>query len=110
MGTFVISKRTNGEFQFNLQDSNGQFLLRSEGYSAKANCDNGVESVKKNSQDESKFDAKISSNDKFYFNLKASNGQIIGTSGMFDTEADRTAGMAAVKSTAVDADIDNQAT
>ncbi len=110
MGTFVITKRSNGEFQFNLQDSNGQLLLRSEGYSAKANCDNGIESVKKNSQDKSKYDTKTSSNDKFYFNLKASNGQIIGTSGMFDTEASRTAGIAAVKFNAVDADLDNQAT
>ena len=80
MGKFVISKRTNGEFQFNLKADNGQVILTSEGYSSKAGCENGISSVKTNSQDDSKFDRKTSSNGKPYFNLKASNGQIIGTS------------------------------
>lgn len=47
MGKFEISKRKNGEFQFNLKASNGQVILASEGYSTKANCENGIESVKK---------------------------------------------------------------
>ena len=51
MGKFVISTRSNGEFQFNLKADNGQTILSSEGYTTKAACLNGVESVKKNSQD-----------------------------------------------------------
>jgi len=31
MGKFVISKRKNGEFQFNLLAGNGQVILTSEG-------------------------------------------------------------------------------
>ena len=48
MGKYVISKRKNGEFQFNLKASNGQVILSSEGYSTKANCKNGIESVQTN--------------------------------------------------------------
>ena len=51
MGKFVVSTRKNGEFQFNLKAGNGQGILASEGYSAKASCLNGIESVKKNSTD-----------------------------------------------------------
>ncbi|AKH93534.1 MULTISPECIES: YegP family protein [Elizabethkingia] len=107
MGKFEISKRKNGEFQFNLKASNGQVILASEGYSTKANCENGIESVKKNSQDDNKFDKKTSSNGKHYFNLKATNGQIIGTSEMYESAAGRDNGIASVKSNAPDASVED---
>ena len=50
MGKFVVTTRKNGDFQFVLKATNGQVILSSQGYSTKANCLNGVESVKKNSQ------------------------------------------------------------
>jgi uncharacterized protein YegP (UPF0339 family) len=108
MGKFVITKRTNGEFQFNLKANNGQTILSSEGYTSKPNCENGIESVKRNSQDDSKFDRKTSSNSKPYFNMKATNGQIIGTSEMYETEASRDNGIASVKSNAPEANIEDQ--
>lgn len=108
MGKFVITKRSNGEFQFNLKAGNGQVILTSEGYSSRASCDNGIESVRRNSQDDSKYDRKTSSNGKFYFNLKATNGQIIGTSEMYEAESGRSNGIASVKENAPDATIDDQ--
>ena len=108
MGKFVITTRTNGEFQFNLKASNGQTILSSEGYTTKTNCENGIESVKTNSQDDSKFDRKTSTNDKPYFSLKASNGQIIGTSEMYESEAARDNGIESVKSNALEAATDDQ--
>ena len=108
MGKFVINKRTNGEFQFNLEAGNGQVILSSEGYSAKPSCENGIESVRKNSQDDSKFDKKTSSNGKAYFNLKATNGQIIGSSQMYESENSRDNGIASVQSNAPGASIDDQ--
>lgn len=50
---------------------NGQIILASEGYSSKAGCMNGIESVKTNSQDDNRFESKTSTNGKFHFNLKA---------------------------------------
>ncbi len=108
MGKFAITKRANGEFQFNLKANNGQSVLASEGYSSKTNCENSIESIRKNSQDDNKFDRKISSNGKFYFNLKATNGQIIGTSEMYESENSRDNGIESVKTNAPDATVDDQ--
>ena len=108
MGKFVITKRTNGEFQFKLNAANGQTILSSEGYASKPNCKNGIESVRKNSQDDSKYDRKTSSNGKSYFNLKSTNGQIIGTSQMYASESSRDNGIASVKTNAPDASVDDQ--
>ncbi|NII82519.1 YegP family protein [Pedobacter riviphilus] len=108
MGKFVITKRTNGEYQFNLKAGNGQVILASEGYAAKSSCENGIESVKKNSQDDSKFERKTSSNGKQYFNLKATNGQIIGSSEMYESASARDNGIESVKKNAPDAETDDQ--
>jgi hypothetical protein len=48
MGKFVLTKRSNGEFQFNLKAGNSQVILTSEGYGSKSGCQNGIESIKKN--------------------------------------------------------------
>lgn len=40
-----------GEFRFRLKATNGQVIATSEGYTTKAACENGVESVKKNAVD-----------------------------------------------------------
>ncbi|MCS7027880.1 MAG: YegP family protein [Bacteroidia bacterium] len=110
MGKFVISKRKNGEFQFNLQADNGQTILTSEGYTTKASCINGIESVKKNSTEDDRYERKTSANGKFYFNLKATNGQVIGTSEMYESEESRENGIASVKRNAPDAEIVDQTT
>ena len=37
-----------GEFRFRLKATNGEIIAVSEGYVAKASCENGIESVRKN--------------------------------------------------------------
>ena len=44
---------------------------------AEAGAKNGVESVRKNASDESKYEAKTSSNGKHFFNLLAANKRIV---------------------------------
>ena len=105
MGKFVITTRKNGEFQFNLKATNGQVILTSEGYKTKASCLNGVESVKKNCMEEKRFDVKVASNGKPYFNLMASNGQIIGSSQMYANEVNMKNGIASVQKNAPEAPI-----
>ncbi|WP_316809816.1 YegP family protein [Pedobacter heparinus] len=105
MGKFEITTRKNGEYQFNLKAGNGQVILSSEGYTTKSACNNGIESVRKNSQDDSKFERKTSSNGKPYFNLKASNGQAIGNSEMYESESSRDNGIESVKKNAPDAEV-----
>lgn len=108
MAKFEITARTNGEFQFNLKAGNGQVILTSEGYTTKAACLNGIESVKTNSQDDSKFERKTASNGKFHFNLKAANGQVIGTSQMYEAAGGMENGIQSVKTNAPGAETEDQ--
>lgn len=96
MAKFEITQRSNGEFQFNLKANNGKVILSSEGYKSMDNTKNGIESVKKNSLKESNFVKLIAKNGQLYFNLKASNSQIIGTSEMYTSEKGRDTGIDSV--------------
>lgn len=97
MGKFAIKTSSNAQYYFSLIANNGQKILASEAYTTKASCINGIESVRVNSQDYGKYEKLNSSNGKYYFNLKASNGQTIGTSEMYETSASRDGGIEAVK-------------
>ena len=105
MAKFVICTRKNGEFQFNLKASNGEVILTSEGYTTKAACLNGVESVKKNSVEEKRYEKLVAKNGKPYFTLKATNGQIIGQSQMYASERNRNNGIASVMKNAPVAEV-----
>lgn len=108
MEKFVITKNANDEFQFYFIDKNGDTILRSSGYTRKFMCEKGVESVKSNSQDNSKFFKKTISDDKVYFNLKAFNGKIIGMSKMYEDRISRDKGIEFLKEKALSAPIDDQ--
>ena len=105
MGAFVISKRSNGEYQFVLKAGNGQTILTSEGYSLKTNAINGIESVRSNSSRLDRYERKTSSNGKYYFLLKASNGQVIGMSEMYESAKSMEMGMDAVRNNAIAATV-----
>lgn len=108
MGKFIISTRKNGEFQFNLKAANGQVILSSEGYSSKAGCQNGIESVRKNAQDDSKFERLTAKDGRSYFNLKATNGQIIGSSQMYESDNGMERGIESVKNNAPNASVEEE--
>jgi len=50
---FEVYTDRAGEFRFRLKARNGEIIAVSEGYTAKASCLNGIESVKKNALDAS---------------------------------------------------------
>lgn len=95
-GKFVVSRRSNGEYQFCLCASNGQTILASEGYSSRDACMNGIESVRKNATDPARFEARTASDGRPYFVLKAGNHQVIGQSQMYASEASRDNGIESV--------------
>ena len=108
MGKFEIKTDKAGKFRFNLKAGNGQVILSSEAYNSKSACDNGIESVRKNSADDGRFERKTAKNGKSYFNLKAANGQVIGASQMYASAASMENGIASVKNNAPDATVDDQ--
>ena len=48
---FEIYLDKAGEYRFRLKATNGEIIAVSEGYTALAGCENGIESVKKNAPD-----------------------------------------------------------
>ena len=107
-GKFEVYKDKAGEFRFRLKAANGQNILGSEGYSAKAGCMNGIESVRKNSQNPDRFQKNETASGRFTFRLCAANGQCIGTSQTYDSESGCSNGMESVARTAPDAKVDDQ--
>jgi len=104
-GKFETYSGKDGKHYFKLKAGNGEPILQSQGYKAKADCKNGIESVRRNSQEEKRFEAKTSSNGKHYFVLKATNGQVIGTSEMYNSSASCKNGIASVTRNAPDAPV-----
>ena len=107
-GKFEIFKDKRGETRFRLKSGNGQIILASEGYKRKASCMNGVESVRKNSQSDDRFERKDTKSGKFMFNLRARNGQVVGTSETYESAKSRNNGIASVAKNAPGAKVDDQ--
>ncbi|WP_193075594.1 YegP family protein [Pseudomonas sp. FME51] len=104
-GKFEVYQDKAGEYRFRLNASNGQSILASEGYKTKASCMNGVESIKSNASDDSRYERKQSNSGKFMFNLKAANHQVIGTSQLYEAVASRDNGIESVKKHAPEATV-----
>lgn len=85
MMNFEVFKGNNSELYFRLVDTAGKVILSSEGYKQKDSALNGIEAVKKNLPLPTGIEMKESTNGKHYFNIKSTNGQVVGTSTMFDS-------------------------
>ena len=102
---FKIKQNKIGEYLFSLHSGNGQELMYSEPYLSIASCNNAIESVRRNSLREEAFEKRVSSNGKHYFWLKAQNGQILATSGYYESENQRDNGIDLIKKYSPDAKI-----
>ncbi len=101
----VYQSGKKDEYRFRLKADNGQTILSSEGYTNKASCINGIESVKKNASDPGKFTKTTTPSNMFRFSLTAANKQIIGTSQNYRSESGRNNGIESVKRNAVKAEL-----
>jgi uncharacterized protein YegP (UPF0339 family) len=93
-------------FSFSFIGSNGKALIKSENYKTKSSALNGIESVRKNSQLNQRCEPKLAKDGRCYFNIKASNGQVVGTSAMFANEEQRTAAIEELKTNATQAPLE----
>lgn len=100
-GWYELSNSSDGQFRFVLKAGNAETILTSELYKSKASAENGIASVQNNCHIDERYDKKESSNNKSYFNLKAANHQIIGTSQMYASAASRDNGIESVKTNGV---------
>ncbi|WP_018147966.1 YegP family protein [Henriciella marina] len=106
-GKFELYTDKAGEFRFRLKAGNGEIILASEGYKQRASAENGIESVKKNAPDDARFERKETDAGNYRFNLKSTNGQVIGTSESYKSASGRDNGIESVKKNAPDARVED---
>jgi uncharacterized protein YegP (UPF0339 family) len=99
-GTFVVAAGKTGKIRFNLRSGNHQVILSSETYESKSAAENGIESVRKNSTDDARFERKTAKDGSPYFVLKAKNGEVIGKSEMYSSTSGRENGIKSVAANA----------
>ncbi|MBK6729081.1 MAG: YegP family protein [Xanthomonadales bacterium] len=105
---FVLKRSVDGQFVFRLQAANGETILRSETYAQKAGAQGGIDSVRVNAPLDHRYERKSASHGQWMFNLKSSNGQVIGTSETYTSQAAREGGIQSVKLNAPTAPVDDQ--
>ncbi|MBC2655335.1 YegP family protein [Pseudomonas sp. MSSRFD41] len=96
-GWYELKKSSNGQFRFVLKAANAEVILTSELYTTRAAAENGIASVQANSPLDERYERKSAKDGKPYFNLKAANHQVIGSSELYASEAARDKGIASVK-------------
>ncbi len=119
MGKFVIKEVSSG-IKFDLKAGNGEVIATSEVYTSESACENGIESVKKNSvlagvEDQTvenyaeekhpKFEVYEDKAGEFRFRLKARNGEVIATSEGYKAKASCLNGVESVKKNAPEAEV-----
>ena len=100
-GWFEISQNDNGKVSFVLKAGNAEVILRSQMYASMASAENGVASVQANCGMDERYEKKEAADGRPFFNLKAANSQIIGTSQMYAAASGRDNGIASVKTNGV---------
>jgi uncharacterized protein YegP (UPF0339 family) len=105
---FELYQDKAGEYRFRLKAGNGEIILVGEGYKKKASAENGIDSVRRNAPLDSRYERKATSSGKPMFNLKASNGQVIGSSESYSSESARETGIESVKRNAPEAGQDDR--
>lgn len=94
---YDLKKTTDNQFLFNLKAANGEVILTSERYRAKAGAEAGIASVRTNSPLDERYERKLATDKKPYFVLKAANGEIIGKSETYNSPAAMENGIKSVK-------------
>ena len=106
-GKFELKKSKNDKFFFNLLAVNGQVILTSEMYEARASAVNGIESVKKNGGTDARYERLTAKDGSPYFTLKATNGQVIGQSQMYSSTSTRDGGIRSSINNAPEASVED---
>ena len=106
---FQIKPSSNNQYYFVLRSGNGEIILKaSETYTTKQNCRGAIDSVRINAP----YDARYTRNESYQnytFNLKASNGLILGNSENYTARSSRENGIEAVKRDAPNAPVEDLA-
>jgi uncharacterized protein len=105
MSSFVLETAKSGQIYWNLVAGNGEKILHSEMYESKAGAKGGIASVQKNASDRKLFTKGKNSKGQYWFELKATNNEIIGKSQMYADEKTCDNGIESVMRNAAGAEV-----
>ena len=92
-GTYDLHRSGATQYHWDLKGGNGERILSSELYNSKAGAENGIQSCRDNSPHDARYSRLTSKDNKPYFVLKAANGEVIGASETYNSEAARENGL-----------------
>jgi uncharacterized protein YegP (UPF0339 family) len=85
---FALKQDTAGQWYFNLHARNGAIQLTSQKYASKASALNGAFSTAENGLSKTRYALQpTASGTGYYFNVIATNGQVVATSEVYATKA-----------------------
>lgn len=82
---YELKRAKNGKFHFNLLATNGEVILSSQMYTAKATAKKGIAAVQTNCSDASHYDRRKGKGGKPHFVLKSANHRVIGSSETYNS-------------------------
>lgn len=97
---FHLKKTKDDQFHFNLHVANDEVIFTSKLYKTEDSALSGIESVRKNPQRDGALGIEPANNGKFHLVLKATNGQVVGQSQLYTSQASAEASVQSVKRTA----------
>jgi uncharacterized protein len=103
---FELKCTSSGKYRFNLKAGNGEVILTSQLYQEKSTAEHGIESVKLNAITKNHFERKIARDGSRYFVLMAANGEVIGKSEMYRSNAALENGIRSINTNAPDARVE----
>lgn len=97
---FDVFVGADGDYYFRFVASNGETLLRSEGYTTRQGADNGIDSVVANAPDTRNVEILQAVDGQWYFTVKAENAEIIAVSEMYASKYNAERGARTVRALA----------
>lgn len=82
-----IIKNTSNDYSFTLKSESGQALLNSVAFLDKETAKEAIRSLKTVLKSRNAFERKTNHNGKFLFSLKNNNGEVVGHSLIYQSEA-----------------------
>jgi uncharacterized protein len=86
-GRFEVFTGLDARSYFHLRAKNGEIVLQSQGYSSAASARAGVASVQNNGVTAARYTVLSTVDGRFYFVLKATNGEVIARSQLYATQS-----------------------
>jgi uncharacterized protein len=77
---FEIFAGADGDIWFRMRADNGEKLLRGEGYASESGAKEGIDDIVTHGYYADAYELKENAAGEYYFNVKAPNGEVLGTS------------------------------